>query len=202
MNDIYQPLPNPEEDWLLQDTNNSHSTDSAELNDTESRSTPSDIFDTLRSLRREKTERTFNSIINSIRYKFDDLQQMLIDKLTDMLIISETKFDVSFNSNLFNTNSYKMERRDRNAPGSRIMTFVRGDLPVKWRKDTESKNIECICYELNMTKRKCGILCLYRQPNMKDSEFEKHLTNCLDKMHIHFDFDNVMCIGDLNYDFR
>ena len=49
-----------------------------------------------------------------------------------------------------------------------------------------------------MSKRKWGILCLYRQPSLQDSVFEKEMTLCLDKMYI--DFEHVICIGDLNYD--
>ena len=49
-----------------------------------------------------------------------------------------------------------------------------------------------------MNKRKWGILCLYRQPSLQDSIFEKEITTCLDKMYINF--DHVKCIGDLNYD--
>ena len=67
---------------------------------------------------------------------------------------------------LLNTEGYKMERRDRDAHGGGIMTFIRADLPAKRRTDLESKDIECICVELNMNKRKWGILRLYRQPSL------------------------------------
>ena len=69
-----------------------------------------------------------------------------------------------------------MERRDRDAHGGGILTFIRADLPAKRRTDLESKDIECICVELNMNKRKWGILCLYRQPSLQDSIFEKEIT--------------------------
>ena len=39
--------------------------------------------------------------INSIRYKFDELKDILTDKLVDMFIIAETKIGESFNENLF-----------------------------------------------------------------------------------------------------
>ena len=71
--------------------------------------------------------------INSVRYKFDDLKQILDDNLTDLLIVSETKIDESFKFNLFAVDGYKMERRDRNARGGGFMTFVRSDLPFKRR---------------------------------------------------------------------
>jgi hypothetical protein len=81
-----------------------------------------DIFDELRNMRKENRKRQIISYlnINSIRYKFDDLQQILHDKLCDMLIISETKLDNSFNNNLFTVDGYKMERRDRIAMVERL----------------------------------------------------------------------------------
>ena len=49
-----------------------------------------------------------------------------------------------------------------------------------------------------MNKRKCGILCLYGQPSLQDSFFEKEMTISLDKMYINF--DHVISNGDQNYD--
>jgi hypothetical protein len=39
--------------------------------------------------------------INSLRYKFDEIKEVLTDNFVDLLIISETKLDESFNDNLF-----------------------------------------------------------------------------------------------------
>ena len=51
--------------------------------------------------------------INSLRYKFNDLKPILTVKLCDILIISETKLDDSFNDNSFVINGFKSERKDR-----------------------------------------------------------------------------------------
>ena len=58
--------------------------------------------------------------INSLRYKFNDLKPILMDRLCDILVISETRLDDSFNNNLFAVNGYKLERKDRNANGGGI----------------------------------------------------------------------------------
>ena len=115
-----------------------------------------------------------------------------------MHIIAETKTDESFNENIFKAEGYKTERRDRTAPGGGLMTFVRSDLPFKRRKDLECEEVENICYELSMSKRKWCILGAYRPPLMKNQSFEIDLTKCLDKMFI--SYENLICIGDLNYD--
>jgi hypothetical protein len=39
------------------------------------------------------------------------------DNIVDLLIISETKLDESFNDNLFSVDGYKVQRRDRNQYG-------------------------------------------------------------------------------------
>ncbi|XP_060578354.1 uncharacterized protein LOC132735428 [Ruditapes philippinarum] len=142
INDSFCPEPDPEEDWLINNSNiSTHTELSTDQEDCDSRY---DIFDELRNMRQENRKRPIISYlnINSIRYKFDDLQQILHDKLCDMLIISETKLDISFNNNLFTVDGYKMERRDRNSHGGGIMTFVRADLPFKRRKDLESDSLE------------------------------------------------------------
>jgi exonuclease III len=36
--------------------------------------------------------------INSLRYKFDEIKEVLTDNIVDLLIISETKLDESFRS--------------------------------------------------------------------------------------------------------
>jgi exonuclease III len=35
--------------------------------------------------------------INSLRYKFDEIKEVLTNNIVDLLIISETKLDESFN---------------------------------------------------------------------------------------------------------
>jgi exonuclease III len=45
--------------------------------------------------------------INSLRYKFDEIKEVLTDNIVDLLIISETKLDESFNDNLFSVDGYK-----------------------------------------------------------------------------------------------
>jgi exonuclease III len=45
--------------------------------------------------------------INSLRYKFDEIKEVLTDNIVDLLIISETKLDESFNDNLFSVDGFK-----------------------------------------------------------------------------------------------
>ena len=67
--------------------------------------------------------------INSLRYKFDEIKEVLNDNIVDLLIISETKLDKSFNDNLFSVDGYKVQHRDRNQYRGGLLTFIRSDFP-------------------------------------------------------------------------
>ena len=56
--------------------------------------------------------------VNSIRYKFDEIKELLTDRIVDLLFIAETKLDATFNDNLFSVDGYKLHRRDRNSNAS------------------------------------------------------------------------------------
>ena len=209
INDSFQPEPDPEEHWgvlpepyIESDTSSSSISVSEEsdISSSDEESDKYDVFESLRNLRKENKTRPVICYINinSIRYKFDELKVILLEKLVDILIIAETKIDDSFNDNLFQAEGYKMERRDRTAHGGGLMAHIRADLPFKRRKDLESDEVESICFELSMKKRKWGIIGAYRQPSMKNQTFETDITKCLDKMFIHY--ENIICLGDLNYD--
>ena len=77
------------------------------------------VFETLKESRRKHpTNFTAAYInINSVRYKFDEIKELLTDKIVDFLVIAETKIDQSFNDNLFQVEGFKMFRRDRNSNG-------------------------------------------------------------------------------------
>ena len=208
INDSYVPSPDPEEDWGK--TQPQYQESDAELNSTFSDLSVTgtnsedenrfDVFSDLRKLKNENKKRPIIGYlnINSVRYKFDELKEILTDKIVDLLIISETKIDSSFNDNLFKVEGYKMERRDRTTHGGGLTTFVRSDLPFKRRKDLECQEIETICYELSMAKCKWCIVGAYRKPSLENKVFENDITKSLDQ--IFLKFDHVICLGDLNYD--
>ena len=181
INGSFIPAPDPEEDWESlpaphpeSDSDHSESNGDSVLSSSYSDSEGENIdaYDQLRKLKKENKNRPILCYlnVNSIRYKFDDLKEILTDKLVDMLIVAETKIDDSFNINLFKAEGYKTERRDRTAHGGGLMTFVCSDLPFKRRKDLECEEVETIRYELSMSKRKWCILGAYRPPSMNNQK--------------------------------
>ena len=125
---------------------------------------PCDIFINLRELSKGNSKKPImcHLNINSLRYKFNDLKPILTDKLCDILIISETKLDDSFNDNLFVINGYKFERKDRNAKGGGLFVYYRSYLPIRKLKTLECEQSESIFLELRLKNRTWGISCNYR----------------------------------------
>jgi hypothetical protein len=89
--------------------------------------------------------------INSLRYKFDEIKEVLNDNIVDLLIISETKLDKSFNDNLFSVDGYKVQHRDRNQYDGVLLTFIRSDFPSSRKKSLESEAIETLCHEVYLS---------------------------------------------------
>ena len=76
------------------------------------------------------------------------------------MIISETKLDDTFNDNLFITNGYKLERKDRNAKGRDLIVFYKSDLPIRRIKNFECEVRESIFLEMKL-KTNHGVCSVY-----------------------------------------
>ena len=90
--------------------------------------------------------------INSLRYKFDSLVEILHSKV-DILLTSETKIDSSFPNAQFKI-GYTTYRMDRNSNGGGILLYVREDIPSTLL-NTELL-IEAFCIEINIGKKRNG----------------------------------------------
>ncbi|CAG2192289.1 unnamed protein product [Mytilus edulis] len=210
----YNVLCNSEEPWLCNDCNSFKFTNSffdislqnsTCMNTSNSSSSTegsgSDIFTELREARKKHINNFHicHLNINSMRYKFDELKPILLDKIVDCLIISETKLDSSFKDSLFEVDGYKLQRRDRTDHGGGIATFMRADIPARRRLDIECKTLENIVYEITLDKTKWLIYAIYRPPSMANNIFYDSINILLDKGSKFI--ENYMVIGDLNYDF-
>ena len=91
--------------------------------------------------------------INSLTNKFEALQ-FIINRNLDILL-SETKLDDSFPLAQFMLKSFGIPYRlDRNTNGRGLLLYVREDIPSKFLKVKSDCNIESICVEVNLRKRK------------------------------------------------
>jgi hypothetical protein len=57
-------------------------------------------------------------------YKFDEIKELLSDKIVDIFFVAESKLDATFNDNIFIAEGYKLLRRDRDSQTIAIDVYV------------------------------------------------------------------------------
>ena len=94
--------------------------------------------------------------INSVRYKFPFIYDILSQELLDVFILAETKLDPSFPNSQFEIPSYNCHRNDRNNYGGGLMSYLRSDVPHRQRNDLEHDcdSIQQMTFECNMKGEK------------------------------------------------
>jgi hypothetical protein len=115
-----------------------------------------DIFNALTEQRKKHSE-TFTCPylnINSIRYRFCSIKQLLTTNTVDMLIIAETKIDNSFPDAQFKIDNHHFCRADQNAHGDGLIVYVRSDVVCDRKHKLECKTIDSIMIEIFINKRK------------------------------------------------
>ena len=116
----------------------------------------------------------------------------------DILLISETKLDPSFQIAQFCIDGYTPPYRlDRNGNGGGIILYVREDIPSKvLTKMEHMDDTECFLVEINIRKRKWRIVCSY---NPHKNTISQHLHSLSKRIDLHSSrYDNVLIIGDFN----
>ena len=195
--------------WLCKNCNSFHFTDSffEQENDTNielsiniDETNQQSVFEELKDVKKKHPKKFIvaHLNINSMKFKFVGIEELLNEKTVDVLFISETKIDSSFRNSIFEVSGNKLERHDKNIHGGGLAAFIRTDIPVRRRYDLESQNLENIIYEVTLNKTKWSILCVYRPPSMSDKKFSEQLTITIDKCITQY--DHYLLMGDLNYD--
>ncbi|KAK3087255.1 hypothetical protein FSP39_003689 [Pinctada imbricata] len=159
-----------------------------------------DVFCELTKLRKTHPNKLLCAYlnINSIRYKYDSIKDVLQRNIIDLLFLSETKIDDSFVDAQFLVDNYSLWRADRNAHGGGIAAYLRSDIAGDRKKGLEFQHIESIGIEINCNDQKWFIAGLYKPPSMPDSTFTNDFLQTVDK--ITTKYDNFMFLGDLNFD--
>jgi hypothetical protein len=88
-----------------------------------------DIFDELIDTRKKHPDTFMCSFlnINSNRYKFCSIKDLLLANTIDMLIIAETKLDETFPNSQFEVENDHLWRTDRSSHGGGMLLYVRSD---------------------------------------------------------------------------
>ena len=124
---------------------------------------------------------------------------ILYDQLSDSCFFAKTKLDGTFNQNCFNMPDNKSFRNDRNAAGGGLLAYARSCLPASLRPDLEHENPEeSKVIDVTINNRKWAVFGAYRPPSVDSKLFSNIAVKGTDKIITHF--DNIILLGDLNYD--
>ena len=101
--------------------------------------------------------------------------------------VEETKLNSDFKTEIFLVNDYQKQiRRDRNEFGGGLMQFVRKGVVCKRVSSFERPNIEIICSDLMVCKKRRAIFSIYRPPDASNlklffRERSSSLNSAMDK---------------------
>ena len=104
--------------------------------------------------------------INSLRNKINDFSKICRKTQIHVLCIDETKLNESFRDAQFHIEGYQYPgfRKDRNKNGSEKIVSVKEGHIAKRILEYENINIETICIETIISKRKWCLTFAYRPP--------------------------------------
>ncbi|CAG2185908.1 unnamed protein product [Mytilus edulis] len=135
--------------------------------------------------------------INSYRYKFESIIDLLNRNIVDILFLSETKLDDSFPDAMFTVDNFSFYRSDRNKYGGGVLAYMRSDLAGDRNKQAEFQDIESIALEVTTEDNKWLFIGAFQQPSIPDSTFSTDFNLTTDK--VIKKYDNVLIMGDLNF---
>ena len=121
---------------------------------------------------------------------------MIIQGKIDLLVITETKTDLT-SLNQFAMQGYsKPYRFDRNRNGGSVFIYVQEDIPSRELKiHNTPEDIESIFIEINLIKTKWLFCGCYHPPSQSDQYFFENIGKALDKYSKH---DKFILVGDFN----
>ena len=135
--------------------------------------------------------------INSLRNKFEFLQELLKEKV-DVLLISESKLDDSFTNCQFSMDGFYIPfRLDRSKNGGGLLLYVKNHIPCKVLNDFKnSLKLEHIFVEFHINSKKWLVSCSY---NPHTALIEKHLDYISKGLDYYSSkYENFILLGDFN----
>ena len=93
--------------------------------------------------------------VNSLKSKFNEVQELVVRSKFEVLVLSETKLDESYQDALYEIDNYNMYRQDKRSNSGGIMIYVSKNLPStlgfvnKCDDEVECVSIDINCNEVN-----------------------------------------------------
>lgn len=116
------------------------------------------------------------------------------------MLLAETKIDESFPDAHFSVDDYLRWRADTNAHGEGIAAYLRSDLPGSRVKSMDFDEIESLFIELKLNNVKWLIQGIYIDNRICQIKNSRLTFVRLQSDLITTKYDNLLLIGDLNYD--
>ena len=134
--------------------------------------------------------------INSIRYKFEFLKELIANNI-DIFLISETKLNDTFPFGQFLINgNHTPLRFDRNDNGGGLVLYFRDNIPCKKITLDVRPLLEAIVIEINLKKRIWLLIGSYNPQKIMTSNHLNSIANQLNELC--FKHENFILVGDLN----
>lgn len=137
--------------------------------------------------------------INSIWSKIDEIKLLLNEGLFDILAISETKLDSTYNTTLLQHPYYRILRRDRKKGGGGLLVYIRNSVSAYRRHKLEPTDMESICIDVKgHNNSRFIVLACYRSPSKnKPADFLPSLYTAAETLYN--TRNELLIIGDLNF---
>ena len=136
--------------------------------------------------------------INSMRNKFLEISSILNNGYCDILGLSETKLDDSFQNSQFHANDFTLHRNDRDEHGGGVAFYVRSSIPHRIRKDigVAKHAVENLVLETRLRKEKCFFILIYKPPSVENAALSDLLELVCNMCFA--ESKTIYIIGDLN----
>jgi hypothetical protein len=136
--------------------------------------------------------------VNSLNLKFNEVHDLIVRSKFEVIVLSETKLDESYQNALYEIESYNMYRQDKRSNSGGMMIYVSKNLPsTNGNINNCNDDIECMSVEISLNETKLLLVGMYKNPKMSPNSFklyfEKTCEEVLEK------YENVIITGDLNF---
>ena len=142
-------------DLQIQNPNNNFLNDSNSEKHLIKENCPEEVISTLNDIKIKNVNKLIidNLNINSYARKIYQFKTIKQNKL-DIVVITEIKLDNSYPPSQFSIDGFsKAYMFDRNKNGGGILIFIRADITRKQSKYNFTKEIECIFFQINFSKK-------------------------------------------------
>ncbi|CAC5392393.1 unnamed protein product [Mytilus coruscus] len=143
-----------------------------------------DVIEELKKVRSSNTSNLMCGYlnINSLKYKFEPIKNLLHRNLVVILFLSETKIDESFPNAQFRVDNFTTWLADRNQHGGGLIAYAGSNLAADRKIQLEFSDVESIGIEVAIGNKKWFFSGIYKPPSMSNDHFKTDCTKTIDKI--------------------